>query len=106
MKNDEYIARIVEEDRQSDMHGYLWEEDPLYDSFAAAYYKFMEEDMLHLKYPNISVIARAAILCLTMHKDCGYMLDSDLNEIKLLVKLGDERAILLYPACIMMNLLA
>lgn len=45
------------------------------------------------------VIARAAILCLRVYEDCGYMLDSDPNELKLLCILGDEKAKLMFWAC-------
>ena len=44
--------------------------------------------------------ARWAILALTAYDDCAYMLDCDPNDLELLAKLGDYRAILLLPACI------
>jgi hypothetical protein len=40
-----------------------------------------------------------AILALIAYDDCAYMLDSDPGELEILAKLGDERAILLLPAC-------
>jgi hypothetical protein len=43
--------------------------------------------------------ARDAILALIAYDDCAYMLDSDPSELEILAKLGDERAILLLPAC-------
>ncbi len=43
---------------------------------------------------------RAACMALIVYGECGYMLDSDPGELAILAKLGDERAILLLPACI------
>lgn len=53
--------------------------------------------------PAARVVARDALLCLVAYDDCGYMLDSEVDELKILAALGDERAILLLPACIALN---
>ena len=44
-----------------------------------------------------------AIAALIAYDDCGYMIESEVDEIKILAKLGDQRAILLLPACIVYN---
>jgi len=40
---------------------------------------------------------------LITYDDCAYMIESDIDEIKILAKLGDQKAILLLPACIVFN---
>jgi len=35
--------------------------------------------------------------------DCAYMIESEVDEMKILAKLGDPRAVLLLPACIVFN---
>jgi len=47
--------------------------------------------------------ARDAIVALIAYDDCAYMIESEIDEIKILAKLGDPRAILLLPACIVYN---
>ena len=47
--------------------------------------------------------ARCAILALIAYDDCAYMLDSDPEEIRILAKLGDQRAILMQIGCIAYN---
>jgi len=47
--------------------------------------------------------ATGAILALIAHDDCAYMIESEVDEIKILAKLGDQKAILLLPACIAYN---
>ena len=47
--------------------------------------------------------AKCALLALVAYDDCAYMVESDIDEIKILAKLGDQRAILLLPACIVFN---
>ena len=44
--------------------------------------------------------ARGAIMALIADDNCAYMLDSDPEELAIIAKLGDPRAILLLPACI------
>jgi len=44
-----------------------------------------------------------AILALIAYDDCAYMIESEVDEIKILAKLGVPRAILLLPACIVYN---
>jgi len=44
-----------------------------------------------------------AIVALVAYDDCAYMIESEVDEIKILAKLGDQRAILLLPACIVFN---
>jgi hypothetical protein len=43
--------------------------------------------------------ARDAIVALIAYDDCAYMLDSDPGELEILAKFGNEKAILLLPAC-------
>jgi hypothetical protein len=50
-------------------------------------------------YYAARVAAWDAIIALIAYDDCAYMLDSDLGELEILAKFGDERAILLLPAC-------
>jgi len=47
--------------------------------------------------------AKCALLALVAYDDCAYMVESDIDEIKILAKLGDQRALLLLPACIVFN---
>ena len=42
---------------------------------------------------------RWAILALIAYDDCAYMLDSAPSELAILAALGDNRAIILLPAC-------
>ena len=44
-----------------------------------------------------------AILALIAHDDCGYMIESEVGELKIIAAFGDQRAILLLPACIVYN---
>lgn len=44
--------------------------------------------------------AQGAIMALIADDNCAYMLDSDPEELAIIAKLGDPRAILLLPACI------
>ena len=43
------------------------------------------------------------IAALMAYDDCAYLLDCEPDELRLLSKLGDDRAILLLPACIAFN---
>lgn len=52
---------------------------------------------------SISSRVGGAILCLIAYPDCGYMLDGDVDELKLLVALGKEQALLLIHACILLK---
>ena len=45
----------------------------------------------------------SALLCLIAYDDCGHMLDSEVGELKMLAALGDQKAILMLPACIVFN---
>jgi len=47
--------------------------------------------------------ARDAIAALIAWDDCAYMIESEVDEIKILAKLGDQKALLLLPACIVYN---
>jgi len=47
--------------------------------------------------------ATGAILALVAYDDCAYMIESEVGELKIIAKLGDQRAILLLPACIVYN---
>ena len=44
-----------------------------------------------------------AIAALIAWDDCAYMIESEVDEIKILAKLGDQKALLLLPACIVYN---
>ena len=46
---------------------------------------------------------RGVILALIAYDDCAYMIESDVDSIKILAALGDPKAILLLPACIVFN---
>ena len=41
-----------------------------------------------------------AISALIAYDDCAYMLESDVDELRILAALGDQKAILLVPACL------
>ena len=41
-----------------------------------------------------------AILALVAYDDCAYLLDCEPDELRILSKLGDNKAVLLLPACI------
>ena len=47
--------------------------------------------------------AKGTILALIAWDDCAYMIESEVDEIKILAKLGDQRATLLLPACSVYN---
>ena len=47
--------------------------------------------------------ASGAIIALIAYDDCGYMIESEVGELKIIAKLGDQKAILLLPACIVLN---
>lgn len=44
--------------------------------------------------------AGGAILALIAWDDCGYMIESGVGELRILAAFGDQRALLLLPACI------
>ncbi len=46
---------------------------------------------------------RDAMLTLVAYDDCAYMLDSDPSELAMIAAFGDERAIMLLPACIALS---
>lgn len=41
----------------------------------------------------------ASLMCLVAHDDCAHMIDSEVGELKILAALGDQKAMLLLPAC-------
>ena len=43
---------------------------------------------------------RYAISALIAYDDCAYMLESEVGELRILAALGDQKAILLVPACL------
>jgi len=53
--------------------------------------------------PATAYYAWTAIVALIAWDDCAYMIESEVDEIKILAKLGDQKAILLLPACIVFN---
>ena len=46
---------------------------------------------------------RVVMAALVAYDDCAYMIESDVDELKLLAALGDPKAKLLLPACIVYN---
>jgi len=44
-----------------------------------------------------------AILALFAYDDCAYMIESEVGELKIIAAFGNQRAILLLPACIVYN---
>ena len=44
--------------------------------------------------------AWGAILALVAYDDCAYLLDEKPEHVQILALLGNEKAILLYPACV------
>ena len=44
-----------------------------------------------------------AILALIAYDDCAYLIETDVDELRILAALGDTRAVLLLPACIVFN---
>ena len=47
--------------------------------------------------------ATDAIVALVAYDDCAYMIESEIGELKIIAVFGDQRAILLLPACIVFN---
>jgi len=47
--------------------------------------------------------AVAASFALSVYDECGYMIESEVGELKIIAAFGDPRAILLLPACIVYN---
>ena len=47
--------------------------------------------------------AKLVFLTLAAYDDCAYMIESDVDSIKILAALGAQKAILLLPACIVFN---
>lgn len=48
---------------------------------------------------NRNTALNYAVLALIAYDDCAYLLDRELDYVEVLARLGDARAILLYPAC-------
>ena len=61
------------------------------------------KDVWHEVQEVAWLAALDALLCLIAYDDCAYMLDSEVEELKILAALGDHKAILLLPACIAFN---
>ena len=49
------------------------------------------------------VAAWDAVRALIAWDDCGYLLDEKPEDVKMLALLGNQAAVLLYPACIALN---
>ena len=47
--------------------------------------------------------AADAIIALIAYDDCAYMIESEIGELKIIAAFGDQRALLLLPACIVFN---
>jgi len=73
-----------------------------YEAFDAAWYAACDAayDMARTKAYDAS---RGAILALIVYDDCGYMIESEIGELKIIAAFGDTRAILLLPACNVYN---
>ena len=48
---------------------------------------------------------RYAISALIAYDDCAYMLESEVGELRILAALGDQKAILLVPACLAFSMI-
>ena len=48
-------------------------------------------------------VARGAILALIAYDDCAYLLDEKPEHVQMLGLLGNQAALLLYPACVAMQ---
>ena len=46
---------------------------------------------------------RSAIIALVAYDDCAYLLDEKPEDVKMLALLGNTAAILLYPACVVLQ---
>jgi len=44
-----------------------------------------------------------AIVALAAYDDCAYMIESEVDELKIIAAFGDQKAALLLPACIVYN---
>ena len=73
-----------------------------FEAFDAAWYAACDAayDMARTKAYDAS---RGAILALIVYDDCGYMIESEIGELKIIAAFGDTRAILLLPACNVYN---
>ena len=49
------------------------------------------------------VAADDAIVALAAYDDCAYMIESEVDELKIIAAFGDQKAALLLPACIVYN---
>jgi len=47
--------------------------------------------------------ATDAIAALVAYDDCAYMIESEVGELKIIAAFGDQKAVLLLPACIVYN---
>jgi len=54
-------------------------------------------------YHAAKYAAMNSVAALIAWDDCGYMIGSEVGELKIIAKLGDQKAILLLPACIVFN---
>ena len=52
---------------------------------------------------NVWNAADDAIIALIAYDDCAYMIESEVGELKIIAAFGDQRAMLLLPACIVFN---
>ena len=50
-------------------------------------------------------VACDAILALIAYDDCAYLLESEVDELRILAAFGDQRAILLVPACLALSMI-
>lgn len=101
--NEHHIARIM---KSFLVNPYRWiyGGQDTYRGLCTAYTNVCKNEEIQilknqLSAKGMSLIAQSAILCLTAHEESGYMIDSDLDELKLLYMLDDQRAILMYHAC-------
>jgi hypothetical protein len=77
---------------------------PYYAAVNTAYYKVV--NAIHTEEIEQEIlygVIKRSVVALFAYDDCGYMIETEVDEIKMLAKLGDKRAILLLPACIVFN---
>ena len=58
------------------------------------------DDVWTIAWYVIGPGARSAIFALIAYDDCGYLLDEKPEDVKMLALLGNNAAILIYPACV------
>jgi hypothetical protein len=71
------------------------------DGLPNPYFEYIEAN--DVVWSTARRLAWSSLVALTAYDDFGYMIESDVEEIKMLATLGDTKAILLLPACVVFN---